>query len=299
MKLLNNKKYWVNGGIDEMKHEETLWHAKDGTPLFANKWEPDGSVKGIICLVHGLGEHSGRYVHWAEMLTDSGYAVFANDQRGHGRSGGKRGHTPSFNHLADDVEILLQEGMMAYPDAPCFLYGHSLGGLIALYYLVQRRPKIAGAVITSPALKTAVEDQKVKRTLALILGSLVPGGTMASGLEQEALSKDHGVIEAYRNDPLVHDQISFGLGRESLKAAEFIYANAGQVDIPILLMHGTADGICYVSGVKELSGLIADKCTLTLWEGCLHELHNEPEKEEVFSALKQWLDQHTAESAQA
>lgn len=273
-----------------MRHEEALWQANDGTPLFANKWEPDGPVKGIICLVHGHGEHCGRYEHWIKMLTDAGYAVYANDQRG---------HTPSFNHFADDVEILVQEGMKAYPGAPCFLYGHSLGGLIALYYLVQRRPKIAGAVITSPALKTAVEDQKVKRTMALIMGALIPGGTMPSGLEQEALSKDHGVVEAYRNDPLVHDQISFGLGRESLKAAEFIYANAGHIDVPLLIMHGTADRICYESGVKELAGLISDNCTLKLWEDCFHELHNEPEKEEVFSALKQWLDQNKSEHVKA
>jgi alpha-beta hydrolase superfamily lysophospholipase len=282
----------------EMKHEETLWHAKDGTPLVANKWEPDGLVKGVICLVHGHGEHCGRYIHWIEMLTNAGYAVFANDQRGHGKSGGKRGHTPSFNHLADDVEILLKEGIKAYPDLPCFLYGHSLGGLIALYYLTQRRPKIAGAVITSPALKTAVEDQKVKRTLALILGALIPGGAMASGLEQEALSRDSKVVEIYRNDPLVHDQITFGLGRGSLKAAEYIYANADQLDLPILLMHGTADEICYISGVEQLSTLVAGNCTLARWEGCFHELHNEPEKEEVFSTLKQWLDQHAVVKVQ-
>jgi alpha-beta hydrolase superfamily lysophospholipase len=282
-----------------MKHEETLWHTNDGIPLAVNKWEPEGQVKGVICLVHGHGEHCGRYEHWVKMLANAGYAVFANDQRGHGKSGGKRGHTPSFNHFADDVEILVQEGIKAYPDSPCFLYGHSLGGLIALYYLTQRRPKIAGAVITSPALKTAVEDQKIKRALAMILGALMPGGTMASGLEQEALSRDQAVVEAYRKDPLVHDIISFGLGRESLKAAEFIYANADQINIPLLLMHGTADRICYVSGSKELSDLIVDNCTLKLWPDCFHELHNELEKEEVFSALKQWLDQHAAENALA
>jgi acylglycerol lipase len=144
-----------------------------------------------------------------------------------------------------------------------------------------------------------LKSKKIKRALALILGALIPGGAMASGLEQEALSRDPKVIEAYRNDPLVHDQISFGLGRGSLKAAEYIFAKADQLNLPILLMHGTADEICYETGSKEFSALAGDNCSLKLWEGCFHELHNEPEKEEVFSTLKQWLDQHAEANAQA
>lgn len=279
----------MKGAVD-LKHDEMKWKTDDALNLFAQKWEPESEVKGVICLIHGHGEHSSRYIHWAEKLTNEGFAVLAFDLRGHGKSDGQRGYTPSFDHYSDDLSILLNEAATQFPGIPCFLYGHSLGGVIALYFLVQRQPKLAGAVITSPALQTAVQEQKVKLTLALILGSLAPKGSMPSGLEQEALSRDESVIKAYRNDPLVHDRISFSMGKEAIKAIEYIYGNAEQINIPILLLHGTGDRITYESGSTELCRLVKGDCTLKVWEGYYHELHNEPEKDLVFNFLAEWLN---------
>ena len=274
-----------------MKHEEMQWQAKDGLPLYAQQWEPDGEIKGVICLVHGIGEHSGRYKDWAEKLTAAGYVVSAFDLRGHGKSGGQRGDTPSYDHYADDISILIEKAAERFTGKPLFLYGHSLGGVLVSYYLVQRRPKLAGAIITSPGLRTAIEDQKVKVVLARILGSLLPTSAMSTGLEQDALSRDPAVITDYQNDPLVHDKISFRLGKQSLMAIDYIKAGAKNIDLPLLLMHGTADRIAYSSGSEELAKLVSGECTLKLCDGFYHELHNEPEKGEVFAYLKAWLDE--------
>ncbi|HED23944.1 MAG TPA: alpha/beta fold hydrolase [Firmicutes bacterium] len=273
-----------------MKCEELDWLAEDGVKLYTRMWEPDARIKGTICLVHGLGEHSGRYKHWADLLAGAGYATLSFDLRGHGRSGGRRGDTPSFDRYADDITILIEEATNRYPGKPAFIYGHSLGGLLVLYYLVQRRPQLKGAVITSPGLKTMANNQNGKILAARILGSLIPRAAIANGLDVNGLSRDRNVVEAYKQDPLVHDRISLRAGKEMFNAIEFVYDKASSINLPVLLMHGTADRITYAAGSKELAALLPGQCTLKLWDGYFHELHNEPEKEQVFSFLQKWLD---------
>jgi len=273
-----------------MKHEEFQWLSNDGLKLFAQKWEPEGEAKAVISLVHGHGEHGGRYSHWAKRLNDAGYAVLAPDLRGHGRSEGQRGDSPSFDHYADDISILLDKTTELFAAKPVFLYGHSLGGLIVLYTLIQRHPKITGAIVTSPVLKTAIVEQKAKMAAAKILGAILPKASLPSGLEQEALSRDPAVIEAYRNDPLVHDKGSLRMAKQMLSAMEYVLERGTEIDIPLLLMHGTGDKITYAAGCEQLSQIMKDNCTLKLYEGFYHELHNEPEKEKVFQYLYEWLE---------
>lgn len=273
-----------------MKHIELQWKSDDGVPLLVRKWEPDHKPKGVVCLVHGLGEHSGRYAHWAERLTGAGYAVFSCDQRGHGRSGGQRGHVPSFDHLGDDLDLVLAEANKNYPKKPCFLYGQSLGGIFVLFYLIQRRPQLTGAVITSPGLHNSLERQKVKVMMARILGLIIPKLSMASGLNEKALSRDPGVIAAYLHDPLVHDRVTVHMAREMLGGIEYVFNRAAEISLPLLLMHGSGDRIAYNSGAEKIVSLVSGDCTYKLWEGLYHELHNEPEKDEVFDFLKEWLD---------
>jgi acylglycerol lipase len=273
-----------------MKHGELQWLSNDGLKLFAQKWEPDGPVKGAISLVHGHGEHSSRYSHWADRLNNAGYSVLAFDLRGHGRSEGQRGDSPSFDHYADDVSILLDQTAGLYPGKPHFLYGHSLGGLIVLFYLIQRHPKLTGAIVTSPVLQTAIVEQKAKMAAARILGSIIPKASLPSGLEQEALSRDPAVIELYRKDPLVHDKGSLRMAKQMLETMEYVLSNAAEIDVPMLLMHGTGDQITYAAGCEQLSQLVENDCTLKLYDGYYHELHNEPEKDEVFGYLKDWLN---------
>jgi alpha-beta hydrolase superfamily lysophospholipase len=273
-----------------VKHEEMLWQANDGIALYAQRWEPDEEAKAVLCLVHGLGEHSSRYRHWADKFTGAGYSVLALDLRGHGKSGGLRGDAPSFDHIVDDVSLLAVDAESRYPGKPSFIYGHSLGGLIALYYLIQRQPDFTGAIITNPGLRTALELQKTKVALARILGSITPKLTLQSGLEQVALSRDPAVIEAYRNDPLVHDRISARMGKSTLEAIDYIFSHANRIELPLLLMHGSDDRIAFCTGSEELSSRLPEKCTLKLWKGFYHELHNEQEKDEIFGFIINWLD---------
>ncbi|MDY6827457.1 MAG: alpha/beta hydrolase [Bacillota bacterium] len=281
-----------------MKHEETTWLTEDGVNLFAQVWEPDVQKKGVICLVHGLGEHSGRYSHWADLFAGSGYVTISFDLRGHGNSDGQRGDTPSFDRYADDITIMIEQAQNRYPGNPIFIYGHSLGGLLVLYYLVQRHPQLKGAVVTSPGLRTMVNEQKGKVLAAQILGSLVPRVSIANGLDLDGLSRDRSIIEAYKQDPFVHNRISLRAGKEMLKAISCVFENASSIDLPLLIMHGTADRITYAAGSKELASLLPSLCTLKLWDGYFHELHNEPEKEQIFLFLQNWLDNKIKEDVE-
>lgn len=273
-----------------MKQKEMKWVSYDGLPLFAQRWEPDGDIKGVICLVHGLGEHSNRYAHWADSFNNAGYAVVSFDLRGHGRSGGQRGDTPSFDHFADDISILLEKTKEMYPAIPAFIYGHSLGGMLVLFYLIQRQPDLKGAVVTSPGLRTMIDQQKAKVAAVKILGSLLPKVSIPNGLELEGLARDERVIEDYKNDPLVHDRVSLRMGKGMIETIEFIFKNAAMIKIPLLLLHGGDDRICYASGSEELASLMDDNCSLKLFKECYHELHNEPEKEDVFNFLIEWIN---------
>ncbi len=273
-----------------MKQGEMNWVSYDGLPLFAQKWEPDGEIKGVINLIHGHGDHSGRFAHWAKRFNSAGYALVSFDLRGHGRSGGKRGHCPSFDHFADDITIMLQKSEELFPKIKPFLYGHSLGGIILLYFLIQRQPEVKGAIVTSPALRSKVQEQKAKVAMTLLLGSILPTLTIPTALEIDALSRDESVLNKYINDPLVHEKISLQLGKRTIGAIDFIFKNAAMINLPLLLLHGSDDRICYARGSEELASLIDKNCSFKLFEGCYHELHNEPEKDDVFNFLIGWIN---------
>lgn len=262
-----------------------------GMDLFIQGWETEVDAKGVVCLVHGLGEHGGRYAQLAETLNQAGYQVMAFDLPGHGRSGGKRGVVPPYEALCADVAMLLAAAASRYPNLPQILYGHSLGGIIVSYYTLRYQPSLCGVVVTSPGFMTPLLEQKGKMLLAKVLGRLVPEITLPSGLDATTISRDPVVVERYQKDPLVHDQASVGLAVNSMQAIRYIYENAKMWKLPLLLMHGTGDLLTYARGSQKLAELIPPGlCTLRLWEGMYHELHNEPEKEEVIAYLVTQMD---------
>jgi acylglycerol lipase len=275
-----------------MSHFEFERSAFDGLSLYFQSWQTDQNQKGIICLVHGLGEHSGRYAHWAALLNQAGYSVLTFDLRGHGKSGGLRGHILSFNDYLDDTDLLLKEAGGRYPDVPLFLYGHSLGAVIATSYVLHRDPQINGVIITALSTKNAIQEQKVKVVLAKILGSVSPKFSMKSGLDPKTISRDPQVVTKYINDPMVHNLVSAGFGKGSIDTIAWIYQHANEWTLPVLIMHGEKDQLGYVEGSREFAGMINGDCTLKVWPGLFHEVHNEPEKEVVFEYLRKWLDEH-------
>ena len=274
-----------------MKHFETSWKARDGLDIFAQGWEPVAlNPKAVVCLVHGLGEHSSRYAHVAEAFGKEGFVLFTSDLRGHGRSGGPRGHISSIEDFMQDIDVLLEQARARYPGLPLFLYGHSLGGIQVLHYGLLRKPKVKGVIATSSGLHTAIENQSMKVMMAKILGSLIPKVAIASGLDAKGISRDEKVVQAYNNDPLGHDRISLGFGKVMIGVTAWTLAHAGEFSLPLLLLHGKADTIAFPSSSTEFAAPLKEKCTLVLWEDAYHELHNEPEKAEVFTTMTLWMD---------
>ena len=278
-----------------MSHFEINRTTSDGVVLYLQGWQSEVPAKAVVCLVHGLGEHSGRYAHVGAALNSAGYHLLAFDLRGHGKTLGKRGDLPSYEVVNKDVSLLLTEATIRYPNLPQILYGHSLGGMVVLYYCLRIKPHLAGVVVTSPGLRTALEEQKNKIMLVNLLGSVMPGMTISTGLEASTISRDPAVVERYQKDLLVHDQATLGLAKHSLDATRYIYENAKNWELPLLLMHGSVDKLSYPEGSLELAEKVDPRlCTLNLWEGLSHELHNEPEKEKVFAYLINQLDQFVA-----
>lgn len=274
-----------------MKHQELKWKSHDDLDIFAQVWEPTVVMpRAVVCLVHGLGEHSSRYAHVAEALGKEGYILFSFDHRGHGRSGGARGHISSIDDFLNDIDFLLEKARTRYPNLPILLYGHSLGGILVLNYTLNRKPDIKGVIATSSGLRTALEEQPVKIMMAKILGSLIPTTAIASGLDPKAISRDETVVQTYLKDPLVHDKVTLGFGKVMLGVTRWTLDNAKDFPLPLLLMHGKNDAIAYPSGSIEFAAALKDRATLVLWDGGYHELHNEPEKADAFKTILMWMD---------
>ena len=279
-----------------MKTFESKWEGNDGITFQVQGWEPDTKKpKALVALVHGLGEHVGRYVHVGKALTDAGYALVGFDLRGHGRSGGARGHAPSLDAYMQDTRQFFKFLVQRYPDIPHFLYGHSLGGLLVLSYAIQYSNGLKGVMVTDAALRSALQEQKARVAMAKILGSIAPAMTIPSGLDAQALSHDPVVIQTYINDPLVHDKTSMGLGKSVLTAIDLCFTRAKEFVPPLLIMHGKADKITFPSGSEDFASLARETnrdVTLKLWDDMYHEIHNEPGQAEVFKLMIEWLDKH-------
>ena len=278
-----------------MNRFEDWWEEKDGTRFFLQGWEPDQKPKALVALVHGLGEHTGRYAHVGKVLTDSGYILVGFDLRGHGRSGGSRGHAPSLGTYMQDIRQFFGLLEKRYAGLPHFLYGHSLGGLLVLAYTIQYGAPLRGAVSSGPGLRSALQEQKTKVAIVRLLGSFLPTMTLQSGLDASAISRDTAVVEAYKNDPLVHDSASLGFGKAALHAIDICFERAREFPVPLLIMHGKSDTIAYSSGSEEFAGLLraaGKDVTLKLWDDLYHEVHNEPEKEDVLKFMVAWLDRY-------
>jgi alpha-beta hydrolase superfamily lysophospholipase len=283
------------GGM-KMDTTEWKWKTNDGLEIYSKAWAPTGKAKGVVCLVHGVGEHIGRYQADGEALTGAGYILAGFDQRGFGKSDGQRGHTPNLEAYFDDIDLFLAEVARQYPDQTRFLYGHSMGAILVLAYTPVRLPPVAGIIATDPALKSSVEEQKLKVFLAKGLGKILPTMSMKSDIDAHMLSRDPDVANLYTSDPLVHTTVTTAWGKAMLDAIQLAFENAARFPLPLLLMHGTEDEIAYPSSSLEFAKLAPkDKVTLKMWEGCKHELHTDPEKAEVFKVMIDWLDKHMIE----
>lgn len=255
--------------------------------VFISVEAPD-NPEAIVIIVHGLGEHQGRYREWSDRFMAVNTGVVRFDLPGHGMSGGKRGHIAAYNQIGEIIRYLRDRTMIDYPGIPLILYGHSLGGNIVLDTLLSGTEGFSAAVVTSPWIKLAFEPGRLKILLAQVAGSIAPTLTQPTNLVPEHLSNDPEVAVAYRNDPLVHSVISVALYSSATRAASRVLRDGNMIKIPLLLLHGTDDKISSPQGSVDLASIVPH-ATLRLWENGYHELHNEPFSDQVFQFIHSWI----------
>ncbi|HAI75559.1 MAG TPA: lysophospholipase [Microscillaceae bacterium] len=281
-----------------MKHETFTWQGFENTPIFGQKWLPE-APQAVFVIVHGMGEHSGRFMRIVNHLVPKSYAVLAYDQRGHGQTAGKRGHTPSYQHLLEDLNLFLDYDRQAFPGIPIFLYGHSMGANVVLNFALQHsgKTKLAGVVASSPWLKLAFEPPTIQVALGKLVSRLFPAFTQNTNLDATAISQDLAAVEAYRNDPLVHDKISATFFLQTYAAGQKALAEAANLTLPLLIYHGTADRLTSPEGSKQFAQKANPQHTTSQWfEGAFHELHNETETfyRPALQLLDSWLSKQMA-----
>jgi len=271
---------------------ETSVETSDGRRLYARSWAAL-APRGVVCLIHGFGEHVGRYTHVAAQLAEAGFSVFGFDQRGHGRSPGRRGYAKSYDQLLDDIDAAVGQARKFVPGVPCFLWAHSMGGGEALNYLLRGRPNaagLAGAVVTSPWLGLREPPARYAHPVARLFARAWP--TFAVGLAHERgrLSHDPAVDAAYFSDPYVHGKITAPLFLGLTRAGAWARNHADRLGRPLLLMHGTADQVTCPAATREFAASTPrGLCTFIPWEGLYHELHNEYEGAEVVARGIDWM----------
>ncbi|WP_044041472.1 alpha/beta hydrolase [Caballeronia insecticola] len=267
---------------------------RHGADLFLHRWRPvpEGEPEARIALVHGLGEHAGRYDALALALNAAGIELIAIDLRGHGKSSGARVSVRVFNDYLRDVDVLLEACAATPPAAtPLFLMGHSMGGAVAALYAAERAQDIdlAGLILSSPALKPGAGTPRWKASLARVAGLLAPR-MAAFSIDPSLLSRASGVVEAYRRDPLVHHgAVPARTAAQILAGMERVAAKRGAITLPLYVFHGTADTICDPAGSREFEAAAAstDK-TLALYEGSAHETLNDLDRDRVIRELIDW-----------
>jgi alpha-beta hydrolase superfamily lysophospholipase len=268
--------------------------------IFWRSWTPDDrAARAVIVLVHGLGEHSGRYDHVVARLVGEGYAVHTADHRGHGRSDGPRAFIEDMDNVVADVDTLVDRAVAAQPGVAVFMLGHSMGGLIALRYALAHQERLAGLIL-SAALAQLDAVPKPLELVGRALSVIAPRAPLIA-IDSALVSRDASVVEAYRSDPLVHH--GKVPARTAVQLADTVGRfpdTVGAITVPTLILYGTADGLCPPAGSVMLGERIgaADK-TVTAYEGLFHEILNEPERETVLEDIVGWLGARVGSPAPA
>lgn len=264
---------------------------KDNLDLVTKSWKV-ADPKAIVVLTHGYNDRAGRYEHVGKALNEAGYSLYAYDLRGHGESGGQRGHVLSFNDFLDDLGLVVAEARQDAPGKKVFVYGHSMGGNITLNYAIQHPEGLSGVIATSPWLRLAIKPPAILAAAVTLLNGVAPGLSIQSPLAITSISRDESIQQAYRNDPLLHRKITPRLFTEVTKYGEMALTEANQLRLPVLLIHGTADPVTSMAATQSFYNDVPGNKTLKLYEDMRHETQNEFGKEKVFEDIVAWLDKH-------
>ena len=266
--------------------------ASDGDNLALQDWPlPDHvTLRGVVLMVHGLGEHAGRYDQLARRLNSWGFAVRGYDQYGHGESDGVRGALPGRTRLLDDLLDVMESTRARMQDGvPLILLGHSMGGLVTACLLALRKVPVEGLVLSSPALDAGLSA--FQKLLLATVPRVAPNLTLGNGLDPDLISHDPDVVAAYKADPKVHARISGRLARFIAEAGPMVVERAHKWTVPTLLMYAGADQLVNPRGSRAFAAAApANVVTSHCFENLFHEIFNELDSEPVFDTLQQWLD---------
>lgn len=261
-----------------------------GLRLAYRTWEPPKSRAAIV-VVHGLGEHSGRYAEFGERMAGYGISTFAMDLRGHGLSDGRRGHVPTFDVFLQELDRFRREveGLADFR-VPMFLLGHSLGGLIALRYQEEYNTRFEGAIIISPWLATAMTVPRWKANAAHALSKLLPALPFRANIRPEHVSRDSDVVEAYRADPLVHDTVTPRFFSEVSAAMGLALQRSDRIQEPLLFMVAGDDRLVATErSLRFARSISAADLTVKVYPGHYHELLNELDRASVHREIRDWI----------
>ncbi len=273
--------------IQSSTHKEFDWRTTDNKIIFAQNWDAGINTRAVILLVHSFNEHSSRYANWALKLANEGISVLTFDFRGHGKSEGK---TTSYNQLLNDVDLLIKKGKEIYSNKPIFLYGHSLGGNLIANYIISKHLSMAGVILTSPWFELTNQPPKILFSTDMFLAKFLPGLSRPTPIKADYLSRELKEVYNYKNDQLVHNKMPLGLLRSThqkgLTAKRCIY----KINTPLLIMHGSEDQITSCQASRDFVRNASKKTTYIEWKGCYHELHNDFDRDMVFTRLISWLN---------
>jgi acylglycerol lipase len=273
-------------------HHEGRFDGAHGVEIFWQAWTPAAAIRAVVLLAHGASEHSGRYAWVAERLVDSGYALYAPDHRGHGRSDGRRAVIDRLDRAVQDLDTTRALASERHPDVPVFLLGHSMGGALAIEYALRYQERLAGLALSAPlaALETA---SPVTRAIGALLSAVAPA-TGVFAIDPALVSRDPAVVRDYEQDPLnYHGRVPARTVAELSAAIGGFPERLPELSLPLLVMYGTADELVATEGsamVHERAG--SDDNRIIAYEGLRHEILNEPERERVVRDLVAWLDGH-------
>lgn len=273
-------------------HEEGRLDGAGGLEIFWQSWTPS-PVRAVVVLAHGLSEHSGRYGWTAEQLGRRGYATFALDHRGHGRSAGARAYIDRIDNTVADLDQLVDAASAAHPDCPLFLLGHSVGGCISIAYAVKHQDKLDGLLLSAPlaALEAA---SLVERVAGHVLSRIAPKVGVID-IDSATVSRDPAVVRDYDSDPLNHrGKLPARTVHELASTVARFPEDLPGVRLPLLLMHGTDDRLVPIAGTEMVDERCASEDqTFIRYEGLYHEILNEPERDRVAADIADWLDAHS------
>ena len=276
-----------------MRHQEGTFKGVRNASIYYQCWLPEGESRAVLLIVHGLAEHSGRYMNVVNYFVPLGYAVYGVDHVGHGKSSGTRVYVERFEDYTDTLKTYFDMVRRWQADKPICLVGHSMGGLIGAVYLLSHQAELTGAVLSGPAVKIHGTVSPAAICVGNVISVLMPKLGLI-GLVAEGVSRDPGVVRAYVSDPLVcRGKVTARLSAELVKAVRLVTAKATKITLPILIVQGGADKLVDPKGAQMLYDAVssADK-TIKIYDGFYHEVFNEPEHDQVLGDIKAWLETH-------